>query len=204
MTDNISHTTNDDASDVSAQALRLMLSRHNVSPKRLTEPGPDVAQIQALFEAAASAPDHGEITPWRFVQVPITARIQLGEAFAQALRERDAKATLEQLQSAQEKALRAPFLALAVARLGPADPDIATLERMVSLGAAVQNILLMAHAMGFGAGLTSGQTMNSIPLRELFELDPDDQAVCFINIGTVTKPKPVRPRPILSEFVSHL
>ncbi len=190
--------------DSVVQTLQLIQARHNVSPKRLAEPGPSTAQIQQLFEAAASAPDHGEITPWRFVQISAAARPRLGDAFAQALRQRDAKATLEQLQSAQEKALRAPFLALAVARLGPTEPDIPTLERMVSLGAAVQNILLMAQAMGFGAGLTSGQAMDSEPLRQLFKLDASEQAVCFINIGTVTKTKPTRPRPDLTVFVSHL
>ncbi|HJV59715.1 MAG TPA: nitroreductase family protein [Albitalea sp.] len=38
---------------------------------------------------------------------------------------------------------------------------------MVSMGAAIQNMLLGAHALGFGGGLTSGRAMSSPRLRQL-------------------------------------
>ena len=57
------------------------------------------------------------------------------------------------------RALLAPLCA--VACLGRREPDTPALERMVSMGAAIQNMLLGAHAMGFGAGLTSGKAMAS-------------------------------------------
>jgi nitroreductase len=175
-----------------------------VSPKRLVEPGPDEAQLARIFTAAAAAPDHGEITPWRFVIVPTEQRARLAEAFALALTDRDAQATPVQVQSAREKAYRAPLLVLAVARLGAADPDIAPFERLVSLGCAVQNMLLSAHSMGLGCGLTSGQAMTSPRLRTLFALADGEDAVCCINIGTVAKHKPGRTRPAVQRFVSSL
>jgi nitroreductase len=182
----------------------LIASRRNVSPKRLVEPGPDEAQLARIFTAAAAAPDHGEITPWRFVIVPTEQRARLAEAFALALTDRDAQATPVQVQSAREKAYRAPLLVLAVARLGAADPDIAPFERLVSLGCAVQNMLLSAHSMGLGCGLTSGQAMTSPRLRTLFALADGEDAVCCINIGTVAKHKPGRTRPAVQRFVSSL
>ncbi len=190
--------------DTAAFALTLITSRQTILPKRLTAPGPDAAQTHALFEAAAAAPDHGELTPWRFVLVPVDRREALAEAFGQALLARDANATPVQVAQAREKAFRAPFLALAVARLGVCEPDIDPLERLVSLGAALQNILLAAHGMGFGASLTSGQAMRSDPLRALLALAEGEQAVCCINIGTVTRAKPVRLRPDVAAFVSSL
>jgi nitroreductase len=60
----------------------------------------------------------------------------------------------------------------------------------VSMGAAIQNMLLGAHAMGFGAGLTSGKAMESNRLRALLALADDEVAVCCVNIGTVTRNKP--------------
>jgi nitroreductase len=182
----------------------LIASRRNVSPKRLVEPGPDEAQRARIFAAAAAAPDHGEITPWRFVIVPTDQRARLAEVFALALTDRDAQATPVQVESAREKAYRAPLLVLAVARLGAADPDIAPFERLVSLGCAVQNMLLSAHSMGLGCGLTSGQAMTSPRLRELFGLAEGEAAVCCINIGTVAKHKPGRTRPAAQRFVSFL
>jgi len=185
-------------------ALTLITSRQNILPRRLAEPGPDAAQINDMFRAAAAAPDHGIVRPWRFVLVPQDKRALLAEVFARALQERDATATPEQLDQAREKAFRAPFLVMAIARLGVCEPDIDPLERMVSVGAAIQNFLLCAHSMGFGSSLTSGQAMRSAPLNQLFQLGQGEQAVCCINVGTVIKRKPARLRPDVSEFVSSL
>ena len=78
------------------------------------------------------------------------------------------------------------------------------MERIVSLGCAVQNLMLAAHAMGYGSGLTSGQAMSSERMRGLFRLGADEHAVCFVNLGTVTKSKPSRVRPTADQFVSSL
>ncbi|MBE0587486.1 MAG: nitroreductase [Hydrogenophaga sp.] len=179
-------------------------SRQNISPKRLVEPGPDVSQLQQIFRSAASAPDHGLVKPWRFVIVPQDKRAFLAEVFALALVDRDPGATLEQIETAREKAHRAPVLMLVVAQLGTCEPPIPSLERMVSVGAAVQNMLLMAHGQGFGSSLTSGQAMQSTRMRQLFCLATDEEAVCFLNIGTVSKRKTQRLHPEVHSFVSTL
>lgn len=186
-------------------AQALIGSRQNISPKRLVEPGPSAQQLNALFSLAAAAPDHGLLNPWRFIIVPTEQRHRLAEVFALALIDRDPGATLAQIESAREKAHRAPLLLVAVACLAPREPDIPALERMVAMGAAIQNLLLGAHAMGFGAGLTSGQAMTSQRLHELCGLAQGEAAVCCVNIGTVSKRKSaVRVRPLPGQFVSQL
>ena len=182
----------------------LIHTRQTILPKRLAEPGPDAAQLQAILGAAASAPDHHELLPWRFVLVPAGARDRLAEVFATALVERDASATPQQVAQAREKAYRSPLLLLAVVRLRDDDAEIAPHERIVSAGCAVQNMLLMAHAQGFGGALTSGKALQSAPLRTLFRLKPDEQALCFVNIGTVVKARPVRLRAQAAQYVSTL
>lgn len=190
--------------DEGGLALTLITSRQTILPKRLIEPGPSEAQINDLFKAAAAAPDHGTMVPWRFVVIPGHRRADLADVFAQALHERDALATEQQMAQAREKAFRSPFLALAIARLGPDDSGIDPLERMVSVGAAIQNILLCAHGMGFGSGVTSGQAMNVPAMRQLFGLQEGEQAVCFVNVGTVSQRRPARLRPDVASFVSRL
>ena len=182
----------------------LIHTRQTILPKRLAEPGPDAAQLQAILGAAASAPDHHELLPWRFVLVPAGARDRLAEVFATALLERDASATPQQVAQAREKAYRSPLLLLAVVRLRDDDAEIAPHERIVSAGCAVQNMLLMAHAQGFGGALTSGKALQSAPLRTLFGLQPDEQALCFVNLGTGVKARPVRLRPQAAQYVSTL
>ncbi len=190
------------STDELAQA--LIHGRHTVLPRRLGLPGPDAAQTARILGAAASAPDHHALLPWRFIVVPEAARPRLGDAFAAALAQRDAQATAEQIGQAREKAFRAPLLMLAVARLRDDDADIPAHERIVSAGCAIQNLLLMAHALGFGAALTSGKALASAPLRTLFGLGEHEQALCFVSIGTVTRAKPARERPQPSQYVSTL
>lgn len=194
-----------DASDEFALTEALISSRSNVLPKRLFEPGPTSEQLRELLLLAAAAPDHGMLTPWRFIIIPPDKRHLLAEVFGLALLDRDAGASAEQIEQAREKAYRAPLLMVAVACLGPREPDIPALERMVSMGAAIQNLLLGAHALGFGAGLTSGQAMSSVRLRELLQLAEGESPVCCVNIGTVSKRKPAqRVRPDPSSFTSSL
>jgi nitroreductase len=192
-------------SDAFSGAAALVSTRQNISPKRLVEPGPSAAELEALLTLAAAAPDHGALTPWRFIHVPLDQRHRLAEVFALALLDRDPGATAAQIEAAREKAHRAPLLLIAIACLGPREPDIPALERMVSMGAAIQNLLLGAHAMGYGAGLTSGQAMGSPRLRDLCRLGEGEVPVCCVNIGTVTKRKPgSRLRPAPAQILSVL
>lgn len=192
------------SSGSSSTVLRAIGSRHNISGKRLTWPGPTPEQIDQLFVAAAAAPDHGHATPWRFVVIPADKRDLLGTVFAEALRERDPECTDGNLQAARDKAHHAPLLIAVIARLSPSEPHIHGMERMVSVGAAVQNILLAANALGFGSGLASGQAMASPFMRALFALEEGEEAVCFIHVGTVTRHKEPRVRPAIETFVSRL
>lgn len=205
-----------DITDSIEFASTLIHTRQHIAPRRLVEPGPSAQQLQDILAAASAAPDHGQLLPWRFVEVALDKRELLAEVFGMALQERDPQASLEQINNAREKAHRSPFLMLAIAKLAGSTPvrdaqrvaagelAVSDAERLVSLGCAIQNILLMAHAMGFGAGLTSGQAIGSARLRTLFGLLEHEVAVCCINIGTVSKTKPARLRPEVSAFVSHL
>lgn len=195
------HPNADEAADWAAT---LMASRQTILPKRLAAPGPSTRQMQALFNAVAQAPDHGQLLPWRFVLIADTSRPLLAQAFAQALQERDPDATAEQQAQAREKAFRAPFLCLVVVDGARGDPDIDFDERMISTGCALQNLLLMATAQGFGSALTSGKALKSTPLRNLFGLGPQEKAVCFVSLGTVQARKPARTRPSPADFVRTL
>ena len=185
-------------------AADLIHARQTVLPKRLLAPGPDIDQLQALLGAAAAAPDHGQLLPWRFVIVPRTERASLAEVFAQALRERDASATPEQLDQAREKAYRAPLLLVVVVDGQCGDPAVDMAERILSAGCAVQNMLLMATAMGFGSALTSGKALGSQALRQRFGLGTGEQALCFLSVGTVAAHRPARARPTVADYCRTL
>jgi nitroreductase len=176
-------------------ALALITSRHSVSPKNLVAPGPDESQLLALLEAAASAPDHKEQAPFRFIRIGDGQRERLARAFEAALVERDANAEPADRARAREKAFRAPTLLLAVARLEPAHPDVPARERFVSLGAALMGLLLAAHGLGFAGMLTSGRALRLASFARVFGLAEGEEPVCFVSIGTPLKSRRrVRPQ----------
>ncbi|MEO6662603.1 MAG: nitroreductase family protein, partial [Rubrivivax sp.] len=57
----------------------------------------------------------------------------------------------------------------------------------VALGAALMNLLLTAHDMGFAAMLTSGHALRTACFAEAFDLHVGERAVCFVSIGTATE-----------------
>jgi len=185
-------------------ALTLIHSRQHTSPKRLGDPGPGPEQIEKILSAAGAAPDHGLLTPWRLIIIPPERRHLLGEAFAEALTERDGAATEVQRQEARAKASRGPFLVMVVVRLDPELGPTHPQERIVSAGCAIQNMLLVAHALGFGAGLSSGRALYSRQMRLLFGLSAHEQPLCFMTVGTVQRCKPARPRPVMADYTSTL
>ena len=179
----------------------LIQSRRHVGPRWLVDPGPNSDQLEELLWLAAAAPDHGRLTPWRFVLVPTESRHLLGRAFALALLDRDPGASEEQLVAAREKAARAPVLLVAIACTVSDRADVPPVDQLVSLGAAIQNIQLGAVAMGFSVGLSSGRAMDSMHVRSLFELAESERAVCCISIGRSVKSNGARRvRPNLDDF----
>jgi nitroreductase len=185
-------------------AFDLIHTRQTILPKRLLAPGPNADELKTILGAAAAAPDHGQLLPWRFVLVPDSQRPLLATAFERALQERDSAATEEQRAQAREKAFRAPVLLLLVVDAQSGDADIDLHERLISAGCAVQNVLLMATALGFGSALTSGKALKSQALRQLFELQPHEHSPCFISVGTALTRKPTRIRPTVPDYLHTL
>ena len=180
----------------------LIHSRQHVSPKRLIAPGPNLSQKLEILNADGAAPDHGKVTPWHFYEVSPESRNLLGDLFADALIARDPSATPTQIDEAKQKAFRGPLLLLATAKLNNELDNIPEQEKLISAGCAIQNILLMANALGFGSGLSSGKALYSQKMRELFLLKDKEEPLCFITIGTISAHKPNKQRPDANSYSS--
>jgi nitroreductase len=190
------------SSEAAQWAAHLIQSRRTTLPKRLCGPGPDAEKKVRILEAAAAAPDHDQLLPWRLIEVPGNRRASLGEAFVTALLERDPQADDQACAQAREKAFRSPWLLLIVVRISDDNPDIPAAERILSAGAAIQNMLLLTTAYGLGSALTSGKALQSRALRELFDLQTNEQALCFINVGHISEARKPRPRPEVARYFS--
>jgi nitroreductase len=174
-------------------ALEAVLTRQSVPPAFLREPAPDDAALERILAAGASAPDHGRLRPWRFIVIRGPARVRLGEVFAQALLQRQPDAPEAALEQERARPMRAPLLIAVAAKVDPQHPKIPEIEQILSTAAAAQNILIAAHAQGFGAKWLTGANAYDGHVRNALGLAPDDRLIGFIHIGTVDGSPPAVP-----------
>jgi nitroreductase len=124
----------------------------------------------------------------------------LGDLFAAALLERDPSASTEQLDQARDKALRAPLLMLLIVDEAKGSAEIDLNERVLSAGCAVQNLMLLANAMGYGSALTSGKALKATCFRAGLGLGTSEHVICCLSVGTVSSRKPFKLRPEVQQF----
>ena len=63
-------------------ALQLLKTRKSVSAAFLAAPAPTDAELAEILTIAARVPDHGKLTPWRFIVFKGAAGRQASEALA--------------------------------------------------------------------------------------------------------------------------
>jgi nitroreductase len=161
-------------------ALTALTTR--ASAKALLDPAPDDAALKRMIEAAVAAPDHGRLRPWRFIAVRGEARHRFGEVLARALRAREPEAPEALIEKERAKPLRAPLILVAAARLVP-QHKIPTVEQIVAVGAAAENIIVAAHAMGYGAMWRTGAPAYDANVKGALGLGADDRIVGFLYLG---------------------
>lgn len=174
-------------------ALDAVLTRRSVPPAFLGEPAPDDAALERILAAGASAPDHGRLRPWRFILIRGPARARLGEVFVQALLRRQPDAPAAAVEQERARPLRAPLLIAVAAKVEPQHPKIPEIEQILSTAAAAQNILIAAHAQGFGAKWLTGANAYDEHVKDALGLAPGDRLVGFIHVGTIEGSPPAVP-----------
>ena len=147
------------------------------------------------------APDHGLLKPWRFLTISGAARLALGDLFVKAQLADDPDMTAAQCQRAREKPLRAPLIIVVVAVI-TADSKVPKVEQLLSAGAAAQNILLAAFALGLGAIWRTGAMAYHQVVREGLELQAHEQIVGYLYLGERQGKPRLLPSVSVSEFVS--
>ncbi|HEV2301070.1 MAG TPA: nitroreductase [Stellaceae bacterium] len=155
-----------------------------VSPAQLAEPGPSPAQLDKILAAAAAAPDHGRMKPWRFIVIEGEARARLGEVMAQSLKRREPESPEGRLDAERRKALRSPTIVVVAAAIKE-NPNVPEVEQIVAAGAAAQNLLLAAHGMGLGGFWRTGAVAYDEEAKRGLGLGPDDRVVGIIYLGSV-------------------
>jgi nitroreductase len=181
-----------------------LISRHSVAVRRLGGPGPNPAELKDMLVAATMAPDHGALRPWRLVVIGPGAREGLAALFVAAKRKTRAELNQAEIDRERDKALRPPVLLALVARPRPDHPGVTVAEQMATAGAAMQNVLIAAHLMGYGAIILSGARCQDADIRARLGILPSEEFLGFISIGSIVDQPILSRRPDLAEMVSEI
>ena len=195
----VSHLASQNDGDM---ALDMLLSRRSMSPALLGDPAPGEEDLNDILDAALRAPDHGRLRPWRFVIVRGTAREKLGALFADALWAREPDASAKALENERQRAFRGPLIICVGASLNP-EHAVPEVEQVLSVGAAVMNMLNAVHALGYGAMWVTGKRCYDAGVNEALGFGPPDRLVGFLHVGTPTEPVRPTERPVRADHVSE-
>src|SRR6202142_2236947 len=91
-------------------ALDLLKIRRSVKPREMTGPGPSPAELETILTIGARVPDHGKLTPWRFIVFEGDARIRAGEVIAGVYARKNPHATPADIEVERRRLTDAPLV----------------------------------------------------------------------------------------------
>jgi nitroreductase len=183
-------------------AIDLLKTRRSVKPMQLGGPSLSQAEIETLLTIASRVPDHGKLTPWRFIVFEGAARLTAGEKIADVFHKDHPEATPEQIEFERNRLARAPLVIAVVSRAAP-HVKIPEWEQVLSAGAAAMNLVTAAHALGYAANWITEWYAYDARVLTAFGLAPHERVAGFVHIGTPGTPPEDRPRPPLSDIVTR-
>src|SRR6202162_1451819 len=175
-------------------ALELLTTRRSFKAVELAGPAPTAAEIDTLLTIASRVPDHGKLTPWRFIVFEGEARRSAGAAIAAAFRAKFPDAKPEHVEAEGARLLRAPLVIAVVSRAAP-HVKIPEWEQVLSAGAAAMNLVTAVYALGYAASwITEWYAYDRRVLTGL-GVSPHERIAGFVLIGTPGRPVEGRRRP---------
>src|SRR5437763_17022784 len=183
-------------------AVELLSSRSSFKAVELTAPGPSAAEVDKLLTVASRVPDHGKLTPWRFIVFEGAARTKAGAAIEASFTADNPAAAADQIAFERNRLARAPLVIAVVSRAAP-HVKIPEWEQVLSAGAAAMNLVTAAHALGFAANWITEWYAYDRRVLDALGLAAHEKIAGFVHIGRPAKPPDDRPRPPLSDIVTR-
>ena len=179
-------------------ALTLLQQRNSAS--KLCEPAPDAHALEQAFAAAARAPDHARLRPWRFRIVSGDARLRLGNIYADAARQRRPDCSETELEKFRRQPLRAPMLLVVSADI-QSHPKVPAVEQRLAAGCAAYAALLALEAQGYAGIWRTGDHAFDRQVMSAMGMADSEEIIGFLYTGSRDgSPKPL-PAVTASDFV---
>jgi nitroreductase len=185
--------------EASPEVLSYLARRRSSSAQTLGPPGPSRQETALLIHLATRVPDHGKLTPWRFIVIEAQAKpalIARLEALAAAREDAEpAKAKLAKLAAAP--------VSIAVVSKIQSGTTIPDWEQELSSGAVCMTLLTAAGALGFGANWITDWYAYDAKAQAILGLEPHERISGIVHIGTAPEPPLERVRPDPEALTSY-
>ena len=187
------------------ELLDAIKSRRSIS--RLSAPAPTAAELHVILDAAACAPDHGSLRPFRFIVLRDDAKDAFGPVLAAATeaeyRDRGEEPQEAKVNKDLTKMERAPLVVVVVCEYQPSE-KIPRSEQHAAVVAAAQNAILAATDLGFGSMWRTGPNAYNPHVKKALGVGEDDDIVGFLYLGRVEEGRTKPPNePDLEGLVTH-
>ncbi|MUJ32333.1 nitroreductase family protein [Brucella abortus] len=179
----------------------FLAQRSSTPISAICEPAPEGGELAALLKVAARVPDHGRLTPWRFILYRGDTRRQVGEYLVKRAEEREGPLSDAQKDKEATRFSRAP-LVVGVIFSPVAHERIPEWEQFLSAGAVAMNLCIAANALGYATNWISNWYAEDAPARAFLGLAPHERVAGFVHIGTAENKMPERPRADMEKIVS--
>ena len=185
-----------------SDAIDLLKIRRSVKPREMSGPGPSPAELETILTIGARVPDHGKLTPWRFIVFEGDARLRAGAIIAGVFAQKNPHAAPAEVDVEKRRLTDAP-LVIGVVSLTKPHPKVPPWEQELSAGASAMNIVTAATALGYGACWLTGWFAFDRDVLNGLGLKADEKLAGFIHIGRSSKASEDRPRPSLADIVTR-
>src|ERR1700733_12082535 len=91
-------------------AIDLLKIRRSVKPREMGDPGPSPAELETILTIGARVPDHGKLTPWRFIVFEGDGRLRAGEVIAKIFARKNPQATSAEIDVEKRRLTDAPLV----------------------------------------------------------------------------------------------
>jgi nitroreductase len=183
--------------------LRLLETRRSASAKSMSGPGPSPEQLERLLGIASRVPDHGKLTPWRFIVFEGDALERAGEVLVKRYAQLHPGHGEETLSQQRQMFSRAPCVVAIVSNTVADHPKIPEWEQVLSAGAVCQNLVVAATAMGLGAQWITGWFAFDEDVLSAFGLAEGERIAGYIYLGTPVEAQGDRPRPVPASLTTR-
>ena len=184
--------------EASPEVVAFLARRRSASAMSLAAPGPDDAQLADLLRLAVRVPDHGKLSPWRFVVLKGPAKDVFAEKIAALA---DAQANPVKAAAALRKLTRPPVAVAVVSRFIAG--EIPEWEQRQSAAAVCHQMLLAASALGWGANWITDWYSYDPNATAILGLAEGEKIAGFLYLGTAVEQPQERVRPDVAAITSQ-